>query len=587
MGLAQGHGGLLLVMGITDTPTSNPTFSMSTERLGVEANVVVQSWGAFANAVNVPVNDSSITGDVTLLANAFMIPSGGTVRKTVAEWLRILPIRDAGVLLYQVDPLSVDTFVIWSGFVEGVSRSYLERGAHLIDLAFAPIPRLRRNPISDVVTPAAFPTSPRNVFGGMVPRLYGFADNITNNNGNLGSPAIVGMPMHGARGVIIDENQATTAIKIRFGKHDGTSTSHQFAEPTVDDPSTAGGLWIYDAQARAYGMVDASSWSFTNDTSKLEVVVDASPKVFFFIKPSELGGESAGGLTDLNKLTDSDPNNFSVSTSTDYKWAFKAPQFSTNGLVKGVGVCVDWLNNGGAGGDARKIRFGLWDSVDQVSARYLSHASVTGGRYAEDAMLFGINRRITMQNVADATSASPSFERYTNTWWIRGGGSDTTISDFIHGRFVSADAANNRIPVQLKVEVIDLGGADAGTDGVQIYSISMYVEVSYPSRQRIQDWLNKPEPPSGWNQPWSKPAHIQQKYPWFFDRFAAEPGAEATQFFARGAFQKDDGAGTYTGTANAAMVRPCDIAYHLLNKVAGQSVNVTAGTLGNFIDPRS
>jgi hypothetical protein len=59
-----------------------------------------------------------------------------------------------------------------------------------------------------------------------------------------------------------------------------------------------------------------------------------------------------------------------------------------------------------------------------------------------------------------------------------------------------------------------------------------------------------------------------------------------TDFFITGGYQKDDGSGTYSGTPDGVIFRPCDIAHHLIHKRWGKSRNVTAGTLGNFVDAR-
>lgn len=74
-------------------------------------------------------------------------------------------------------------------------------------------------------------------------------------------------------------------------------------------------------------------------------------------------------------------------------------------------------------------------------------------------------------------------------------------------------------------------------------------------------------------------------------RELAPPDTEIESlFFATLEGMADDGSGTYTGSADALVERPCDIAHHLLRNYGGQNsgqVESGAGLFGSFVDARS
>jgi len=583
---SDGSGQIYCTFSVTDAALGNPTFHLAGQTFystnvhgGPKVSPVVLSWGG----LTLDIGGSADSIEMVLAANADCIPSNGTAKKTVMEWLNLLQLADVAISIYQWNQFESTQEVIWQGYIASVGDLVFSEGNAVVSLILTATDRaLSETEISTPITKADFAQAPIQSLGRMPPIVFGNADNVIGNPGTAASLANFGFPMPGARGIIVDENEATAKVTVRFANNDGAVAAHTFAAPTSDDPSTNGDLWIYDPAMSAYGLVDAASYSITNDTSKLEVVVDAAPKVFFFVRPSALGDVTAAGLTDAYKIIDSDPSNYSESLTTDYSWAFFLPSVFLSARVKSVGCIVDWEN--GHASKNRQIQYGIHDDYfGTAPGPWLRNKSKT---------------QLLSTGLTAITYQATAAERYIALDFTDHTGSSTNDA-FGSGAFITNNTGDAlQKALQLRVFVNDLGGAHSGRDGVRIYNVGFLIEVDYPvvPRGLATAWLGS----KFWDE---NPAHdwiefrvMQSYYESTFGptgktalqaRKDALSRLRGTDFFARGRFRKDTAGGTYTGTGSDVITKPCDIAYYILHKLAGKTVNTTAGTLGNFVDPRS
>jgi hypothetical protein len=185
--------------------------------------------------------------------------------------------------------------------------------------------------------------------------------------------------------------------------------------------------------------------------------------------------------------------------------------------------------------------------------------------------------------------------RYEQSNFTNHSGSDTN-GEFSSGTFVTRDTGDaNQVALEARIFVEDLGGANSGREDVRLYNVGFVVEVDYaPLSKAILP--GQFTPPPG-NYDYDELQRLRKELYEHFHALTILEGSQSaeeakrriigTDFFARGVFQKDNGSGTYTGAAGADIERPQDIAHHVLAAVSGETVNTTAGTLGNFVDPRS
>jgi len=571
---------LTVSFSVTDTPLGNPAFIGSDSGFLIGTNrvyPVIHSWGDFAKEMGGSTVDSA-TVTLSFLSDAIWAPTNGTTRKKVVDWFRELQLRDVGVGILQWSDLSLSGEFIWIGYVVGIENSRLQDGIPVLDVLLAASVRdLERIPISDLITKASFANCPDQSLGLMLPRAYGEVFNgLSGGGGGRNTRGMTGHTMQGIRGVVVDENVATAKSTIRFSKNDGTTAAKTFVENTAGDPITLGDLWVWDPAVGAYGMVDNSSMSFVNDVDKLDVTVDAAPKVFFYIVATLPGDTASAGFTDLYKLYNSNPDDFSLSTATENIWAFDIPTIAIQGRITAATVMVDWSN--GHASESRRIRYGIWD-------KYRDSAPLTGPGYMNQIATDSSTRAAGSARVQESlVTGYTQFDFRDHT------GSDTA-AEFATGRFLTRDTGNtNEAALQLRAEVLDLGGADAGKEDVRLNHIVLIVTVTLP---------NLPKGNAGsWLGPGAADTYKGQRWKRFLEennigkraieaRLDALSRSRGTDYFITGAYQSDDGSGTYGGSASQAIRRPQDIANHIIHKVAGKTRNVTASTLGNFVDPRT
>jgi hypothetical protein len=579
---AQGFGDtrtkFFLQFSVTDSVTGNPDFRWGDAHFyatnvhgGAPVSAVVSDWGDFPEIMD--QGGSRAQSSIWVLANEVSIPTNGTTERKIEEWVRILQLRGVTVTAYFWNELDTTQDVFWKGYIVAVGGLEVRDGVPEIRLILSDSqPRIELAPISDVIDKSSFASAPEQSVGQMVPRVFGeMIDYVTAGDAN--EKGYLGWPMPGIRGVISDENQGTAKVTIRFHKGDGTQGWHTFTEHAGGSPGApgVGDLWVFDAGMNAYGLVHGDSYSVTNDVNKLDITVDRAPKVWFFVRPSEKGSANATGFTSLYKMINGDATDYQESTVTDFVWSFMCPSLSFQGEVLDIRLVVDWAN---LAAGSRSITFGIYN---KFTPGYVGTKSDTVARASALARLISMGST-GIYNFGDF------------------GGTAGTGNPFKSGRFL-VNSGSTEAPAEMYCAV-----TSASKDGVRLYGMTLGILVTYPwvpldnatewwtsggvgareARKRFrQGGKGELKRFKEWVDTHQEPKTALER------RQDAINRLRGTDFFVRGKAQKDDGSGSYSGTASGPISRVVDIAHYLIHKAAGKTRNNTASTLGNFVDPRS
>jgi hypothetical protein len=577
MGYADGESRFVLKVTVTDAFYSNPVFYWSDVPLtfsNIAAYPVISTWGRFYEQLSQNAQTGTVTGEVTLNSSAICAPSSSVARKTVGEWTALLNFVDATVELYVWHKVTGDSAVVWKGRLRGMGAAKASKNRRDIEMLMASGPKsFDSAPISTLITKESFSNAPVSAHGSMVPRHFGHADGELFSGATRASLAWFGYPMPGCPGAVVADPGL-----IWIMKGSGDASAHTFTGVSAGDPNSVGDLWLYDTSMDAYGRLE-SVYGVTNDADKLQLGANISPTAWFFIRPSAAGSTHAAGFGGISELIDNDPTNYLESTAASASWGAICPEVSMNGTVLKIAVMLDVENAHAT--KSRKVRFGFWDIYKSGGAGFMT----AEGLATIDYTLTPAQARTIYfsKNTLGSKTLFSDFAAHTGS---------ATMAEYKSGRFITRSTGDTQeANIELRAQIIDLGGADAGLDLVRVRHMSLAVLVQYPQ-------IPKPGSPnanwwwSGPNWPADKPwQNWNEKYGWMRgktrDQAIKESNARGvgTQFFARGVFQKDDGSGTITGTASAPISIPSDVAYFLLNE-AGESVNVTSGTLGSVPDAR-
>jgi len=575
---AEGAGKVYATFAVTDAPYGDPSFYIGDAHYyatnvhgGPPVYPVVTGWGELSDVMGdggaAPVTYVTLTLD----AGALLVPTNGTTELTVGQWLRELNLTNVTFSFYQWNQQDSTQDLIWKGQYAGLDRGSFAGGVAEVRIRLRSFSiSVSNDLLSDLVNETDFANAPRESINAMVPRLYGQHTGLLHSA--AGAPGVFGFPMPGNRGVVVDENQGNAKVTIRFAKNDGTDAcGNVTAAPAAGDPSQEGCLWIWDGGMQSYGMVDAASYAVTNDVNKVDIVVERSPKVYFWFKPSQVGSMNAAGFTSLYKLINKDLNDFIDSTVGDFKWSFMMPSIPVVGNVLEVGMVLDWAN---VSAGTRTVTYGL---RDRYGPGYIGPKSVASTR------LTATGRSLSYSN-------NPAAITWLPIDTISAPGS-TTAAEFKAGKFISRSAGDAaEAAIELYAEV-----TSAAKDGARLYGLAFWVAVEYPwvPLDKRTDWFG-----SGYfksdsyaalhNNPrlqrWVREQN--QQVTSLERRKSALERLRGTDFFIRGQYQFDT-AGTYSGAVNSTLDYPNTIAHHILGKLAGRTMNVTAGTLGNWVDPRT
>lgn len=584
MGRISTAADLYLSLAITDARFSNPTVNWGTKGFttdnasgGPPVSPCVLSWGELVRNLSSFESRRESTCEIELDPLATFVAQGGTTRYQVGRFIREANLRDAAVTIYQWNRASTTPEAIWRGYWDQIKEAGL-READKSSYPYAIIqlrgvPKSVEDPIGTLATELNFPSIPSNSKAGMVPRVYGDVDVPFQDFGNHNDPAMFSFPVPAAPGVVVSEQVDNAKMTVRFAQNDGTSAAHTIATGTADDNAgdatanthltDANALLVYDQDNSAYGLIEKASYSLTNDTSKVEADIDMGPIVHLGMRPTKLGTKNlftAGGY----KPVDEDPANFLLTTVSVYELAYECPRVQIKGRIINIRVGIIVKNVHAT--KQRRVRWGIWNVNEQGGANWLANnlgtprntfvtmGAGSGGRF------YGFP--IDTTHVVDGTMV---------------GG--PAVADFVSGNFVGHGTGEAVAPLQILVSVDDLGGADAGREDVRILGVCLAVKVQYDNLRLASTWVRAPgdEGKPWWKAKWQEGPKVVK----------GEKRDLNLEFLCAGAFQKDDGSGTYTGSANSLIEKLPDVFHHMAGKVKGYTVNNTAGTLGNVVDARA
>jgi len=560
---------MLMAFSVTDTAYGTMAFRISDASFvatnvtgGPMASPAVVSWGSFRKFLPIEGKGRQSPASVVLDADCVLIPTDGNTRITVATLLREVNLRDVAVTVYQWNS-EVTTFdVVWFGYITGITDSVTVHGKSTITLGMVDSRRAVTTPISDIVVKDVFANAPSESLGKMVPRAYGNWRETFDALDDV-RPILFGLPCNASPGVLIDDSTVVSTAPyntFRFLKMDGTSTAEDIDAFLQSSTVLGGDYLMYIEETDTYAqLVDHSP---SSSSSSVQTDAKKTGLIWLPLRLSEEGPLTTVGYEDeLYKCINENTDDF-VTLAKDDELAWRMPQrmIPTGCTVSSAKILVDARNENIDG----KIRFGIWNNQESGGANWLG---------ASKSQLF--------QTVNFPTTRARYFTTTANEYDANDCkthvGSYDTDKEFSRGEFFGADSGNNFDPLQVAVWNV----ATIGTPNIYIYNVALLLKVRMPHRwvyrQGGKEYTQEDIPSLYWRKR-------------FYQFATLEPVAglaERSIYAITGKFQKDDGSGTYTGTANQRINKASEIVHHLLHKIGGESVNTTSGTLGNFTDSRT
>jgi hypothetical protein len=519
----------------------------------------ISSWGALRKFMAVDGRSRESETEIELLSDAIVTQTNGTKTYTVHQIVRDMPLFNVQVDFVQWSEADVGQQVIWSGYVRGIGQMKTEGGISTISLTIASAQASAARMISDIVSVSPAPT---DSFGKMVPRAYGnFRQGLSSTDVQGPNGAIfLGYGSRMIEGVVVDENQASLKRKVRFMKNDGVTGAKEFTSGTTGNPKTKSDVWVWIPTSNTFAQVDASSYTVTNDSSEVSILVDAEPIVYVALRPSGIGTRMHSGfLGTAYKILDDDPTNYLETTGTDYQISFNVQPAIFPGLVVQSVACLLHFKN--VSGGNRDFEFGIFNDFGSGPSGWWGNS----------------NKRVQFSGVTTGTEATPfgpSPSYLANDANYNTG--TQTKAEFSSGSFIGRDSSDNETPLQFYfattsgskdgVRVFDLGIVVKGT-----ISLDKVKRLSASSRpKRLYDPQGRPR---GWGT--EKVTTITE---------SKVAGNVQYKFLCNGRCQNDP-SGTYD-TAGEEIRNAVGIAHHILGSVGSMPVNVSTGTLGNFSDAK-
>lgn len=586
-------GALFILTTFTDLVYGSMTFYFGDQRIPVNSfgattgpvYPCVTNWGALRSILT---DTGDATSELSLELNAKMTvhPSNfADLRFKVYQVFQQLAIRDAALSIYQWNWYNNGTELVWAGYWGGITDTQIQDGIQTITVRARSEPRASMVIIGQVVDATNYPNAPSESVGRMVDHAYGDMITTLAASSTL-APGFFGYPVHGVAGLFTDRTPGGggTYSRYLFSKGDGTSnatTNTPQLEALESGSPFAGDYWVYMPEVNAYAVPSSGSLSSsTTDTASVRVDLLNSPTLYVVLRPTEAVTITSGGVSAINegyKVIDDDPSNSISLPNTNDTIIFKVPGLSlTSAVIDSVMVAVD------VGSSGCFFDLGIWNPNETAGANWWG-----GGTKKRN---YGPVAR-TQYFTGDTGSANGKYLQ-GNAATSAGG---STASQFQNGRFVGMNAGKDEIPVQFKL----IRTSGAGT--LNVYAISVIVKLSYPfvrtgfrpviysvggelehtSKEKWGDFFGGVRNPNPHD-----PGYTQ-----FYGggQGIMSPATEnpSLNLILQQAMQKDDGSGTYTGSANTCIKKMPDIVKHILKKTAGLAVNDTASTLGNFPDGRT
>lgn len=579
--LSSTKGALYLFFTFTDPIYGTLTFYIGDQRF-IATNVhggppvypAVMNWGVLRKVV-APGGGQVSELAIELVANAVVCPSDqADLRFRVYELLQKTALRDVAVSIWQWNAYSSVQEQIWSGYWGGTIDSAWQHGIQTITVRARSDPKSSQVMIGDVLDAASYPSAPPNNFGRMVGRAYGSMKQTIPVDGlNVGfHPVMFGYPMPGVPALYTDKTPGGTSVFTRaiFSEADGTTANGAITTETLEvSVPYAADVFAYLPEINSYAVIATNSLSSSqSDSTSARTDIFNSPTLYVIVRPTEVVTTPAS--TTPYALIDDDASNYVSLPNTGDEIKFKVPGLSlTSAVIDSLFVAID---ADGAVSSAPSFDFGIWNPNQSGGANWWggSTKKATTGAFPGRGQTFSgdtgyANGKYTIANSSDAKS------------------------QFQNGRFVGLDGSSNEVPVQLKVARIA-----GGSGSLHIHGMTLIIKLTYPLVKAgmarylyLQGQKKQLIPYENFIQrfkdygPGSVIGGGEQLY-----KGAPEAPNDLIPFLQID-YQKDDGSGTYSGTAASTIKKVPDILRHLLQKVGGFSTNGTASTLGNFIDART
>jgi hypothetical protein len=601
LSVSSASAGMYATIVFTDATWGALTFTIGGARSDVSGtgSVAVCPCVLDSGRVRAVIDEGSGSGmsewSLSLDASVPIYPTSGTwlPGKTVLDAVRELAMAGAVVNVYQWAP-NETAEQMWIGYWLGVES--VESGDAITVLNASVVASVQDVSayVSDAVTATSFPQAPLASLGSVINRAYGKLATKFPGTSTLypGDTLFFCFPQSAASGIVVDDSIASMRTKIRYNKNDGTSLCGPAVVPMATGRLTMGsGFWVWLPSAGQYGMVDFESLqNVQNTTAFLEAEVKMGPRLFVPARASEVGSTHALGIADQYKLVNDVATDYVTTGAGDFIVSFNCPNLSIPGSrVDRVYVAVDVEN---PTGNPITFEYGLWNTQHPAGANWC-------GLHADTQTMLAGAARIRYYGDLPGGVWAARNAVYGDVDMLSLGGTD--YQAFRDGVPTVQDAALNRIPVELSLRV-----TGATKAGLRIYGITAIFWVRITAKDHpggldinsgyLNQNYNALPSDDMWSVPWKKERWGLPRWN-LWERWRSGEQLQAGQmsrirqmganFVFVGGGQLDDGAGTYTGSAGSTICRSCDIAFHLLNKVGGELVNTSAGTLGNLTSARS
>lgn len=546
----SGAGRIYMKVDVTDLTHGALTFYFGDSAFvatnvagGPQVYSCVTEWGSMRKFLSVDGRKRESDMLLDFDANAIVVPSNSsTLRWTFSELLNEVNLRDAVVEVWQYNTRSTEQAKIWAGYWDSIKDYRLQDRYPIITVRIKPRVITQETPIGTIVTLEGFPDAPHESVGKMFSHAYGDGRVRLTSGGSFQYPFLLGYPIPGVPGAAYAraDSSGRIALQVRFSENDGTSTATEFKEGTNDIPGAESSVYFYDPVAGLPCMINpVEIVSATNTADECDAEIQTLATAFMPVRLADATTNNT--IPNPFKLQDDDPANFSDSTDSLFVLEMDMPSLPLMGNALSVQLVVDVENTAAA---TRSYTFGFRNP----------HTGATIG--------------------TDSTGSLSSLQARTLLFTGSLGGTNT---DFTTGKFVTRDGAGVEKPTRARFE---LNGGAGNRTGVRFRGFSFIIKMQVPLVVRGPNIF-------------SDPNYVSFITPGLLELLLRQGRVKGREyrlsndlkFFGVGAWQKDDGSGTFTGSAAANIGMLPDIIRHMIVE-AGESINTTAGTIGNSVDAR-
>lgn len=558
-------------------------FSHSNAYTGLPVSPCVVSWGNLVKYMPTTGNARQNQAVIRLAATAYVVATTAADRRfKVYEVFQNLNLRDLAVSIYQWNAGETTQEVIWKGYWGGVVGYSFEGGIAVLDVSLSSDTVTNLSTIGEVVSRnvGTYADAPDDVFGLMNVKGYGSLVSTTDvaleDSVHKLSPMALGYATRSGPTIVIDESTVPGYGRYRSCQNDGTSAAKTTGVGALGS-GTVGKWWVYDPNVGAYAHIESSGIvSSSNDATSNYADVSNSPPAFFVLRPTLKHSSTSAGITDPQPPINDDATDYVTLTEANPVLAYECPNVSlpSGAEIVETRIAVE-IYRTFSGIGAFGVKVGVWDPY------------TGGGQYwgsANHYQLMDFDNELSPhakrhQLVTTGTGGAGAW----GVWAAESANSTGTLSEFSRGQFVGIDtgSSNNRKPLVTRLE---WSCTAASGHTFRVYSVAFLVKVVYPKvkvgTKPLKVW-------TGWT--WDNGGEVtfREDYGHMQDVMGVPNTTPGIDVIWNGEYQKDDGSGTYTGSASALIQKVPDICNHLVNKIGGKSRNTTSGTLGNFIDPRT